>query len=201
MAPEEEVLYMNRIHCNFDHSRNRPRSSLYLALYKYIKSLFTAFRRNNSSCTLPNPQVFIEYCKKIFKSNESENILEFQDSEPFVELDVQGTIFRPIRQEDFDDAIEKSISKSICIDGYAPEMLKSLRRILRTILPSVLNHCMSERKLPNLFLKNHFIFIHKGDDNNNPENYRTIAINNPFAEVFWKTIYNRFLAHAGLQYF
>ena len=83
----------------------------------------------------------------------------FEDSEPFVELDVQDPIFRPIRQEDFDDAIEKSISKSVCIDGYAPEMLKSLRRILRPILPNVLNHCMSELRLPNLFLKNSF-YLH-----------------------------------------
>lgn len=131
----------------------------------------------------------------MFKSNESENTLDFVDSEPFVELDMQDPIFRPIRQEDFDDAIEKSISKAVCIDGYTPEMPESLRRILTPILPSVLNHCMSERKLPKLFLKNQFMFIHKGDDNKNVENFRTIAINNPSVKVFWKIIYNRFLAH------
>lgn len=67
---------------------------------------FKVFSRNNISCTLTNSQVFIEYCKKMFKSNESENTLEAEDLEPFVEVGMQEPIFRPIRYEDFDDAIK-----------------------------------------------------------------------------------------------
>lgn len=84
---------------------------------------------------------------------------------------------------------------AVCIDRYAPEMLKSLRRILRPILPSVPNRFMSEQKLPNLLLKNLFIFKHNGDNNNHLENFRTIAINYRFAKVICKIIYNKFLGH------
>ena len=101
---------------NLDFSRKEyelEEFKAFIERHRSLRSLFKVFRRNNISCTLPNPQVFIEYCKKMFESNESENTLEFEDSEPFVELDVQDPIFRPIRQEDFDEAIEQSISKAV----------------------------------------------------------------------------------------
>ena len=54
----------------------------FIERHRSLKSLFKVFRRNNTSCTLPNPQVFIEYCKKIFKSNELENTLELESYFP-----------------------------------------------------------------------------------------------------------------------
>ena len=79
----QEYWFAKRCYkANLDFSRKEyelEEFKTFIERHRSLKSLFKVFRRNNTSCTLPNPQVFIEYCKKIFKSNESENTLEFED--------------------------------------------------------------------------------------------------------------------------
>ena len=105
-------------------------------------------------------------------------------------------MMKPINQKEIDDALVHCKSKAACADGYSPKFIKDVSFVISKLLPSAYNVMLKYGRFPKYMLKCHIIFLYKEGRVDLPENYRTIAINNPWSKILWKIIQTRLVKYA-----
>ena len=146
--------------------------------------------------TLPCTREFLEYYKVLFKSNEEKNILPFQSHNLEIDESDVDPMMKPIDKKEIDDALVHCKSKAACADGYSPKFIKDVSFAISKLLPSAYNAMLKYGRFPKYMLKCHLIFLFKEGRVDLPENYRSIAINNPWSKILWKIIHTRLVKYA-----
>ena len=82
-------------------------------------------------------------------------------------------------------------SNAIANMGISPKTLKESAEEIKIILSSIYNQILSTGKFPELWMKIACIFLHKKGDRKDPNNFRTICIQNAFMKVFGKIVSSR----------
>merc|ERR1711867_371958 len=114
--------------------------------------------------------------------HEEYNIL----STPFSESEVYSTL-------------KNLKSKAKSLSGLSPFILNSFKNYFTPILTRTFNICLSSSSFPKSWLESLIFFIHKKSNRNDPNNYRSIAIQNPFLKAFSSLLCKRISKFASLK--
>ena len=99
----------------------------------------------------------------------------------------------PIDEDEIKTALRTSKSLAKCYDGYSSKDLGEIEVEIIPILVIIFNHGLWFGELGSDVLRNHFFFIHKTGDINDPKNYRSISIQNPILKLLMKILNNRIM--------
>ncbi|KAG1670844.1 putative RNA-directed DNA polymerase from transposon BS [Nymphon striatum] len=151
-----------------------------------IKALFRHVKRKTPSSSA-SIQAMYQHCKNLFTSEEplTPEITKI----PSCENENHPLLFT-ISLQEVEAALKQARSRACSISGYlSPHSLKLLLPGIAPILHILFNHFLVNSTFPSCWLETIFFFLHKKGDRNEPSNYRTIAIENPFLKVFmlWLT--------------
>ncbi|KAG1673340.1 putative ABC transporter C family member 15 [Nymphon striatum] len=151
-----------------------------------IKALFRHVKRKPPSSSA-SIQAMYQHCKNLFTSEEplTPEITKI----PSCENENHPLLFT-ISLQEVEAALKQARSRACSISGYlSPHSLKLLLPGIAPILHILFNHFLVNSTFPSCWLETIFFFLHKKGDRNEPSNYRTIAIENPFLKVFmlWLT--------------
>ncbi|KAG1656242.1 Fumarylacetoacetate hydrolase domain-containing protein 2 [Nymphon striatum] len=151
-----------------------------------IKALFRHVKRKTPSSSA-SIQAMYQHCKNLFTSEEplTPEITKI----PSCENENHPLLFT-ISLQEVEAALKQARSRACSISGYlSPHSLKLLLPGIAPILHILFNHFLVNSTFPSCWLEAIFFFLHKKGDRNEPSNYRTIAIENPFLKVFmlWLT--------------
>ena len=103
-------------------------------------------------------------------------------------------LLQQITQDEVDGVLASLRSKAKSSSSPAsPFSLKLLSAPLTPLLVKIFNHCLTSCSFPKEWCDALFFLLHKKGDKNNPNNYRTICIENPFLKSFTTLLHRRFL--------
>lgn len=88
-------------------------------------------------------------------------------------------------------ALTKSKRKAQSTCGFSPSALGQLAQSLALPLAHLFNLVLRTGRVPESWLETSVIFIHKKGPTSDPDNYRTIAIENPFLKAFYTVMTKR----------
>jgi len=148
-------------------------------------NLFPLFRRRQNTNAI-DTEVFYEHCNILFNSNDVH--------EPQTIPTCQAE-FHPLLAEftmkEIEDTISNFHSKATSTIGISPHFLKGIVKSISPHLKSVFNKCVSSTKFPLRWLESKVFFIHKKGPQDNPNNFRSIAIQNPYLKTFMSMLTKR----------
>ena len=118
--------------------------------------------------------------------NELENMLKDQKQKIITELDKLFT------QKEVEECIDKlKNNKASGNDSISNEMLKSMKKIVSSLIAELFNKIKLTEYYPELWEVGTITPLHKTDDIGNPDNYRGITLNSCLSKLFTKIMNDR----------
>ena len=136
--------------------------------------------------------IFENYCKQLF------NKLQAPPAIPSTIEKEPSPIMQEVEEGEVLNAIEKQKSKACSYSGMSPFHIKELKNELVPILTLIFNNCVISGTFPQVWLELVMFFIHKKGGRNDPNNYRSIAVENPIYKIFSTILYKRLTMIAEL---
>lgn len=176
-----------------------------------LTSLYKTFRRKGSSIeiSVKMQQNIFAHSKKIYnpiaeeeeEKEEKEGLnVEANSVRNTADEDLDQTVLmeaqtnaEPITPEEINGALNFGRSASKGIDGFNQTYLKAIAGSLSPILKVIFNNSFTFGCFPRSFLRNRDIFIHKGGDVEDANNYRSIVLQNPVPKVYTKILQSRMI--------
>jgi hypothetical protein len=85
-------------------------------------------------------------------------------------------------------ALQHQRSKAAGYSGVSPSNLRELHPLLTPILTKLFNEFLQTKSFPKTWMSTLFFFLHKKGSFDDPNNYRSLAIEEPFLKVFMTAI-------------
>ena len=152
-----------------------------------ITGLFSHFKRKGSAVACPiNPEKLREASQKLFACFSSP-ILEFIPSC----LDIFNPLVAQVTLEEIFQVSKTMKSKAPSLNGFSPLQIKTLIPDLGPLLRDIFNDSLANASFPLNWLESCLFYIYKKGDKHDPNNYRSISIENPFLKCFMKILQRR----------
>ena len=152
-----------------------------------ITGLFSHFKRKGSAVACPiNPEKLREASQKLFACFSSP-ILEFIPSC----LDIFNPLVAQVTLEEICQVSKTMKSKAPSLNGFSPLQIKTLIPDLGPLLRDIFNDSLANASFPLNWLESCLFYIYKKGDKHDPNNYRSISIENPFLKCFMKILQRR----------
>jgi len=105
-------------------------------------------------------------------------------------------LLQPFTSSEFESAAEKSKSKAKSSTGLSPFVIGKLFTTLLPFLTIICNKALVNCTFPKAFLESAVFFLHKKGDKKNPDNFRSIALENPFLKFLSNLLTSRISDYA-----
>jgi len=102
----------------------------------------------------------------------------------------------PISEEEMDAALEKSTSKAVSSIGLSPFIISRLAPNISPFLLALCNNAILTAAFPLRFLESAVFFLHKKGSRTDPNNYRSLAVENPFLKILSYILTKRITEYA-----
>ena len=144
---------------------------------------FYKLMRGSKSNPHVDPATFIAHLQELYNPTQDEEFPEVQGCERDPTI-----LTSPISKEEIETVMKTLNSKAIANMGISPRTLKdsAANSPLSIILTSIFNHMLDTGTFPELWMKSACIFLFKKGCKSDPNNYRTICIQNAFMKLFGK---------------
>ena len=146
--------------------------------------------RQSKSCMV-KLEIFESHCKHLYNCHP-DPILPILPPN----IDSSHPIMAEIQTGEILQAINRQKSKACSYIGISPLEIIKLQNELTPILMVIFNRCLQTCSFPHLWLELVMFFIHKKGSREEPNNYRSIAIENPIYKVFSAILNNRLVKYA-----
>lgn len=93
-------------------------------------------------------------------------------------------MIKPITNAELENNFKRLTSKAKSTSGISPWQIKNFSNILLDILRKCFNKCLGDGIFPEKWLEAAVFFLHKKKNKKDPNNYRSISIQNPFLKLF-----------------
>ena len=133
--------------------------------------------------------LFLAHCKKLFVSSTPPEIEKIYNPD-------EHELLIAISEDEVDAAITAQKSSAPSTIGLSPVDLKSVKEKIVSPLTNVFNWCFDSAHFPSSWLEASTFFLHKKGDRTNPNNFRSINIQNPFVKCYNKILTNRLATYA-----
>jgi len=143
-----------------------------------ISALYSLFRKSPHS-NVVDTEVFYEHCQALFNNEQVEEPKTIPTCQP-----LHHPLLAHFTAEEIEGTISKFRSKATSTIGISPYALKLMVNQISPHLAYIFNKCLTTVKFPLEWLESKVFFIHKKGPTNNPNNFRSIAIQNPFLKTF-----------------
>jgi len=100
-------------------------------------------------------------------------------------------LLQPITAEEVDASLSSQKSSAPSTLGVSPVDLKNVKDKLISPLSSVFTWCVKNATFPNEWLESSLFFLYKKGSRSDPNNFRTINVQNPFLKCFNKILTTR----------
>lgn len=152
-----------------------------------LKSVFKAAKSYSSTCS-EKCTSFLSYCKGLFGCSSSDT-----GSVPIIPSCEQENhpLLNKISQEEVHQAIQKQKSKASSLSGLSPMDIKAVSDSITPLLTSIYDYCLNTSTFFSKWLNASFFFIFKKGSKSDPNNYRSIAVQDPFLKIFSSVLTNR----------
>lgn len=152
-------------------------------LYKRFK-----FAKQSQARAIPIP-FFLQHCINLYNvpsnhSHLSSNII----------LDNKQMV-TPLTEEEVSKILRKFKSRAQSQTCISPHDLKSLHLLLSPHITRIINYSIQTSTIPLSWLESSVFFIHKKGSTSDPNNYRSIAIENAFLNTMNQAILTRLQQH------
>ena len=155
-------------------------NDLIIIIYHNLVPLFQRGKGQRENPQAPLCEL-VSHFKLLFQSKPKSRI-------PFLPIpfncEDHDLLLRPCHDSEVLWAIEKGKSKTKTLHGYSPWDLKQVSTELTPHLLNIYNKFMGELYVSKLWLNALVFFLHKGGEKNDPNNYRSIGVEEPFLKVF-----------------
>ena len=101
--------------------------------------------------------------------------------------------------DEVSSGMNQAKSKACSLSGLSPFLLKSMKDSLAPLLCRVFNQCLIRSYFPSSWLESIVFFIHKKGSTSDPNNFRSISIQNPFLKLFSSLLCQRLLKFSCSQ--
>lgn len=131
-----------------------------------------------------NPATFFALLEELYHPNQPDSATpEMQGCERDPTI-----LTSPITEAEVETVMKTLKSKAIADMGISPHTLKEVGSKLSTVLTSIYNYMLETGTFPEKWMKIACIFIFKKGSKSDPNNYRTICIQNAFMKLFGKIL-------------
>ena len=156
-----------------------------------IRALYKAAKPPSNPSSV-NIDSFLNHCKALFSSLISPSFI------PITSCDEKShPLLAPFSSDEVSSMLSHTKSKAVSQSNLSPFLLRRFRNVLSTPLASFFSQCLNKSYFPVQWLESILFFIHKKGDSKDPNNYRSIAIQNPFLKVFSSLLNNRILKYVN----
>ena len=163
------------------------------AKHSGIQALYKSARQPSPSSPIDIPS-FLSHCKSLFSSSTSPAFIPIPSCENQSHL-----ITAPFCLDEVIKCMNQAKSKACSLSGYSPLFLRSLQDNLAPLLCQVFNQCLSTSRFPLSWLESIIFFLHKKGCVTDPNNFRSICIQNPFLKLFSSLLSQRLLKFACME--
>ena len=101
-----------------------------------------------------------------------------------VQTESASYLTSPFTEAEVRAALEHQSSKAVGLNGVSPFNLKEMGEILAPLLAKIFSSLLEGDSIPIAWLTSVFFFLHKKGSLSDPNNYRSLAIEDPFLKVF-----------------
>ena len=158
-----------------------------------MQAIYKMNRPSKGGSVITNVEAFLNHCKNLYPSDREAHVPSLvhycdQEIEPLVEEASIGEALESLNH------LKSRSCSSIPVSPYnLKENAVSFAPILCDIANAILR---SPSRLPAFFLEAVVVFLHKSGDRSNPNNYRSLVIQNPFLKSIMTLINRRVSAFA-----
>ena len=158
-----------------------------------IQAIYKKARPSLPSIPIDIP-IFLNHCRSLFSS----------DSPPvFIPIPTCEVENHPLSShfsvDEVSFGMNQAKSKACSLSGLSPFLLKSMKDSLAPLLCRVFNQCLIRSNFPSSWLESIVFFIHKKGSTSDPNNFRSISIQNPFLKLFSSLFCQRLLKFSCYQ--
>jgi hypothetical protein len=134
----------------------------------------------------------IEILKNVCENNGNMMVSNSQDSLG----NVSSVSFGSVTEEEVDRIINSLKKKKACgVDEITNDMLKECRQYIIKPIVHLINCSLEEGVFPDYLKISKIKPIHKGGDNNKPENYRPVSLLPALSKIYEKVVFGRLEQH------
>ena len=151
-----------------------------------VSALFREIKKY-SQHTIPHFSTFYKSCTDLLVQKDTNVVLERVPSCDQKEHSLLG----PITVEEVEQAIVKQRSAAHSTYPISPSNLKSLKSQLLQPLTSLYNWCFSNCTFPSQWLESSVMFVHKKGSMSDPNNFRSINVQNAMYKVYMTVLISR----------
>lgn len=131
-------------------------------------------------------ETFLVHCQSLFQSFPQP---EFP-APPSMDVD-DCDLTLPITPNEVELALERQKSRAPGMRGYSPWHLKTLGKLISTDLSRIFSACISSITFPAVWLNSTLFFLFKRGNRSDPNNYRSIRVQDPFLKIFSSVLNER----------
>ena len=168
-----------------EYEKNKIQNMIDLANNEGIRSVYNMMKSTKTNPYI-DTAVFIKHLHDLYNPKDTVKPQEVESCERDSSI-----LNSPITIEEVETALKALKSSAIANMGISPKTLKESAEEIKIILSSIYNQILSTGKFPELWMKIACIFLHKKGDRKDPNNFRTICIQNAFMKVFGKIVSSR----------
>ena len=161
-----------------------------------INAIYKLARNTAAPSNIIPMMQLVDHCKSLFSKFSSQTPSSFSIADDdsnahslLSEISVQETL----------TALTKSKSKSQASSSYTSRDLNQFSLELAPLLTSIFNFSLETGTFPSQWLESVLIFLYKKGSRDDPNNYRTIALENPFLKVFSAILANRIQSYSEVN--
>ena len=142
---------------------------------------------------VPSPNVnhisaenFAAHCKNLLARFPLESLKIFPSC-----LDIHHMLLKPFKESEILEVLQGLKSKASGKDGFSPFNLRQMASHLAPLLVTTFNRILDLQLFPSEWLDSCLFFLFKKGEKSDPNNYRSIALENPFLKVFTSLLNKR----------
>ena len=152
-----------------------------------IRALYTTAKPGSTSSSAVSLQDWFKFYSELYQSFDEP---EFRACIS-VPTEDAALLISPFNTTEIERAICHQSSKAVGLNGTSPMNLKAMTDILSTILAKVFTSFLEGNQVPAAWLSSVFFFLHKKGPVSDPNNYRSLAIEDPILKVLMTALTNR----------
>jgi hypothetical protein len=152
-----------------------------------IRALYRTAKAASSSSSAVSLQDWFHFFSDLYQSFDEPVFREFASAPS----EAASKLLAPFSEMEVHAALEHQSSKATSLNGTSPADLKAMSSVLAPILAKVFSSFLGGNRIPAAWLSSVFFFLHKKGAISDPNNYRSLAIEDPFLKVLTTLLTSR----------
>jgi hypothetical protein len=157
-----------------------------------IRALYKPAKRFSPSSSTISLQDWFRFFSELYQSFDEPTFKAFA----FPPTEESSRLVAPFSTSEIKDALDHQSSAAVGLNGVSPLNLKGMSDLLAPLLAKVYTSFLTGNSIPAAWLSSVFFFLHKKGSMSDPNNYRSLAIEDPFLKVFTTALTRRISDYA-----